>query len=39
MESILWAIDLLAVVFLCFWALRTDSPDKGKKKPVGQERR
>lgn len=24
MESILWACDLLAVVFLCRWALRAD---------------
>lgn len=24
MESILWALDLLAVLFLCRWALRTD---------------
>lgn len=39
MESILWAIDLLAVVFLCFWALRADSPDKGKKPAAGKERR
>lgn len=24
MESLLWAVDLLALVFLCRWALRTD---------------
>ncbi len=24
MESLLWAIDLCAVVYLCLWALRTD---------------
>ena len=26
MESGLWALNLLAVVYLCFWALRQDSP-------------
>jgi hypothetical protein len=31
MESILWALDLLAVVYLCFWALRED------KKPAAGE--
>jgi len=25
MESILWACDLLAVVFACRWALRADA--------------
>jgi hypothetical protein len=24
MESILWACDLLALVYLCFWAIRQD---------------
>jgi len=24
MESLLWALDLCAVVYLCLWALRTD---------------
>ena len=24
MESLLWAIDLCAVVYLCLWALKTD---------------
>jgi len=24
MESILWAVDLVAVAYLCFWALRED---------------
>jgi len=24
MESLLWMLDLLALVFLCFWALRED---------------
>lgn len=24
MESLLWALDLCAVVYLCLWALKTD---------------
>ena len=24
MESLLWALDLCAVVYLCMWALRTE---------------
>ncbi len=24
METLLWAFNLLAVVYLCFWALRAD---------------
>lgn len=28
MESILWALDLVAVAYLCLWALRED------KKPI-----
>ena len=24
MESLLWAMDLCAVVYLCLWALKTD---------------
>ena len=24
MESLLWAADLIAVTYLCFWALRQD---------------
>ncbi len=33
METILWALDLVAVVFLCIWALRQDGglPPKKKK--------
>ena len=27
MESILWAFDLLAVVYLCRWALRADEAE------------
>jgi hypothetical protein len=32
MESLLWAADLIAVTFLCFWAFRQDSPPKPKKR-------
>jgi len=39
MESILWSIDLLAVVFLCFWALRIDKAEKSGEKGGRQERR
>lgn len=31
MESGLFALDLLAMVFLCFWAIREDTPDKPAK--------
>lgn len=35
METILWCLDLLAVVYLCVWALREDKKskagDKGKQ--------
>lgn len=27
MESLLWALDLLALVVLCFWAIRKDKQD------------
>ncbi len=27
MESILWALDLAAVAYLCLWALRTDKAE------------
>jgi hypothetical protein len=36
MESLLWALDLVAVVFLCRWALRQDGAlgkRQGKQKP------
>jgi hypothetical protein len=35
METILWALDLVAVVVLCIWALRQDGglpPKKNKAK-------
>ncbi|MFC4929423.1 hypothetical protein [Massilia sp. GCM10023247] len=28
MESLLWAIDLLAVLYACRWALRADDAEK-----------
>lgn len=36
METILWACNLLAVVYLCFWALREDGALPKKKKKVKQ---
>ena len=27
METVLWAMDLLATVYLCFWAIRQDKQD------------
>ena len=30
MESILWSINLLAVVYLCFWGLRQDKRDQSR---------
>lgn len=32
MESILWACDLVALVMLCFWAIRQDKA--GQRKPA-----
>lgn len=34
METILWALDLIAVLALCIWALRLDSGMPPKKKKV-----
>ncbi len=31
MESFLWAVNLCAVVYLCFWAIREDTKDKIEK--------
>ena len=28
MESLLWMIDLLALVYLCFWAMQQDKRDQ-----------
>ena len=33
MESILWAFDLLAVVYACRWALRTDVAEAKTEEP------
>lgn len=35
METLLWAIDLVAVVYFCFWAVAQDS-DKARKNPKGK---
>jgi hypothetical protein len=34
METLLWAVNLLAVVYLCFWALRADGGLPRKKDKV-----
>ena len=31
MESFLWALNLCAVVYLCFWAIREDTKDRIEK--------
>ena len=39
MESILWALDLLVVVYACRWALRADmaeSKTEAQHKKMGQ---
>ena len=33
MESLLWALDLIAVTYLCLWALKQD---KNKDKAAGE---
>lgn len=38
MESILWALDLLAVAYLCLWALRTDK-NEGREERAERARR
>ncbi|MGJ7915219.1 hypothetical protein ACI48D_07035 [Massilia sp. LXY-6] len=35
MESALWALDLIAVVLLCRWALAEDRKANGKKPNKG----
>jgi len=32
MESFLWALNLCAVVFLCFWAIKADDKETERKK-------
>lgn len=48
MESILWACNLLALVYLCFWAIRQDKAQQAEqaqrsqskpKSPFGSKRR
>ena len=34
METVLWAIDLIAVVYLCFWAWKQDGGLKNKNNKV-----
>ena len=36
METGLWALNLLAVVYLCLWALREDSPKADSKNKSGK---
>ena len=36
MESLLWALDLCAVVYLCMWALRTDKRRDSEAKAQAQ---
>ena len=37
MESLLWALDLGAVVFLCIWALKQDKAVEKEKTAQRQE--
>jgi cytochrome c-type biogenesis protein CcmH/NrfF len=37
MESLLWALDLCAVVYLCLWALRTDKRRDKEAQAAAQE--
>jgi len=36
MESLLWALDLLGVAYLCFWALREDKKSAADAKAQRQ---
>jgi len=36
MESLLWGLDLLAVVYLCIWALRQDKADSERRKKTSK---
>ncbi|MET3118370.1 hypothetical protein AAKU64_002602 [Undibacterium sp. GrIS 1.8] len=31
MESALWAMNLVAVVYLCFWAIRQDKQEQARE--------
>ena len=37
MESIIWALDLAAVAYLCLWALRTDKAESEAKRQGKQD--
>ena len=37
METILWALDLAAVCYLCLWALRTDKGEAKAHKTTPQQ--
>ena len=40
MESLLWALDLGAVVYLCLWALKQEkAKDKAAKDKAAEERK
>jgi hypothetical protein len=40
MESLLWALDLGAVVYLCLWALKREKAnEKAAKEKAAQERK
>lgn len=36
METVLWALDLIALVYFCFWAVARDS-DKPRAKNKGKQ--
>ncbi|MEW6021274.1 MAG: hypothetical protein AB1807_03940 [Pseudomonadota bacterium] len=38
MESLLWALDLAAVVYLCFWAVRQDKQNAKDARDARKER-
>jgi hypothetical protein len=31
METLVWAVNLLAVTYLCFWALKQNDTENGKR--------
>ncbi len=39
METVLWAINMVAVVYCCFWALKQDGGRKKKDRPTDQQRK
>lgn len=38
METIIWGLDLVAVAYLCLWALRTDKAEAGADKGKSKEK-